>query len=180
MAIAKKIKIISLSIIIMLLANLNLLAQEERKAPKSTIVGSFFANPPSRNYSDSSIGAYLSYRYNVSDTNNFIDGINLNAGYIHYKDNEISKNDYIVTFGGHKHFITFGRYSTILYSGATFELGIIYKDIEKNKIRPFICFGSNTGFILYKNIGIEIIFKVQLNTYDDFYCGVGAGISYSF
>ena len=169
-----KTKIILLSIIIMLFANLNVLAQVERKELKSTIVGSVLGNAPNRNYDDKSIGAHLSYRYNSFSE---ISGINFNAGYIHYKDNEIVKNDYTLTLGSHTNY-KIGEYQ--LNYNANTEVGIIYKDIEKNKIRLLLSFSTGAYYHIYKNFGIEINFKVQYNTYDLYHCGIGAGIFCSF
>jgi len=177
----KKSKIVSLSIIMILLANLNLLAQEEsktieeKKVTKSTIVGSVLKNAPNRNYDDKSIGGHLSYRHTFSPDK--VNGINFNAGYINYKDNEIAKNDYMFTIGSHTNCKIVEH--KIKYNTNT-EIGVIYKDIEKNKVRLLMSFSMGSYYHIYKNIGLELNFKCQYNTYDLFYCGIGIGLSYSF
>ena len=173
----KNLKIISLSIIIMLFANLDLFSQEENKATsKSMIVGSVMGNPANKNYNDKNFGANLSFRYNPTYSSDY-DFLCLNVGYTHYKNNEISKYDYTITFGNFHNYNLLDNKINNIYN---FEIGIIYKDIEAKKIRPLISFGTGVLLHIYKNIDVEILYKVQMNTYDSFYCGVGAGLSYSF
>ena len=103
----------------------------------------------------------------------------INAKYINYKNDSITKNDYSVSLG------TFHISDPIKNTDSIFSIsycsGVEFGMLYKNELY-YGCFSINNGFVwkIYKNLNFEFMFKTKYNPSDEFYTECMLGLSYSF
>jgi len=172
-------KIISLSITIMLFANLDLFSQEENKKLKS-IIGAGLSSilPNHQCYGDDNFGVDVFFRHNFKKkvpTSYYC----INANFINYKNDSITKNDYSVTLG--KYYISEPLAYTNPMFSISFCLGVNFGVLYKNDLY-YGCLSIDNGFVwkIYKNLNFEIMIKTKFNPSDKTHTDGVFGLSFSF
>jgi hypothetical protein len=181
----------TLIIIAIMLSSIALYAQEDNTTSTAMVGGMFVVKPPNSKFSsdkDGIYGADLFFRkhFNFQANNNYL---TLNAGFVHYKENNRIRDDYTLSLGliniMNANHSKFSFYNEI-------DFGVLYRkenaytddkdNFHKSDNGVGMMIGINNGVIyhLSKHINWDIGLKFQYNPNDMFHTSVGVGITYLF